>query len=571
MTIREELIEYSKDCISGKITSGEKHIWACKRYLKDLKSDFEYYWNEEEATKIIKWFEYLRHSKGVLAGQPIRLTTWQKFNLCQIYGWRNKSDHKKRFRMSFIEVARKQAKSQMQAGVLLYEMSVQSTKNTEIYETYCAGTKREQSKIIFNECRNLLSGSPLAPKFKLKNTEIIHIKTGSFLKPLSKEDGKKGDGTNPAVLVLDEYHQHATTEFYDLGLGANTKEPLLMIITTAGVDLNVPCYQQEYKYCSNILNPASDIENDNYFIDICEIDKNDDISNRKNWLKANPLRMTYPEGIAQLESAYKIAEQVPEKMVAFKTKCLNVWMQAKEQGYMDMEKWKKCQVKELPYCVLNRPVYVGFDMSAKIDLTSVSFIIPIIDEGKAKYIVFSHSFIPNREKLMERKAVDKVPYDVWEELGFLTVTNTPIVDQEAVMKYVIETCEINNWEIKHLCFDPANASKLMMDLEIQGYEVTEVFQSHKSLNESTQGFREQVYSGNVYYLYNPLLNYAMGNAVIKQNNGLIKIDKDATAKRIDPIDAILCAYKLSMYHEFEFDITKYANDDYLNKLYGGGE
>lgn len=571
MTIREELIEYSKDCISGKITSGEKHIWACKRYLKDLKSDFEYYWNEEEATKIVKWFEYLRHSKGVLAGQPIRLTTWQKFNLCQIYGWRNKSDHKKRFRMSFIEVARKQAKSQMQAGVLLYEMSVQSTKNTEIYETYCAGTKREQSKIIFNECRNLLSGSPLALKFKLKNTEIIHIKTGSFLKPLSKEDGKKGDGTNPAVLVLDEYHQHATTEFYDLGLGANTKEPLLMIITTAGVDLNVPCYQQEYKYCSNILNPASDIENDNYFIDICEIDKNDDISNRKNWLKANPLRMTYQEGIAQLESAYKIAEQVPEKMVAFKTKCLNLWVQAKEFGYMDMEKWKKCQVKELPYCVLNRPVYVGFDMSAKIDLTSVSFIIPIIDEGKAKYIVFSHSFIPNREKLMERKAVDKVPYDVWEELGFLTVTNTPIVDQEAVMKYVIETCEKNNWEIKHLCFDPANASKLMMDLEIQGYEVTEVFQSHKSLNESTQGFREQVYSGNVYYLYNPLLNYAMGNAVIKQNNGLIKIDKDATAKRIDPIDAILCAYKLSMYHEFEFDITKYANEDYLNQLYGGGE
>lgn len=571
MTIREELIEYSKDCISGKITSGEKHIWACKRYLEDLKSDFEFYWNEEEATKIVKWFEYLRHSKGVLAGQPIKLTTWQKFNLCQIYGWRNKSDHKKRFRMSFIEVARKQAKSQMQAGVLLYEMSVQSTKNTEIYETYCAGTKREQSKIIFNECRNLLSGSPLAPKFKLKNTEIIHIKTGSFLKPLSKEDGKKGDGTNPAVLVLDEYHQHATTEFYDLGLGANTKEPLLMIITTAGVDLNVPCYQQEYKYCSNILNPASDIENDNYFIDICEIDKNDDISNRKNWLKANPLRMTYQEGIAQLESAYKIAEQVPEKMVAFKTKCLNLWVQAKEFGYMDMEKWKKCQVKELPYCVLNRPVYVGFDMSAKIDLTSVSFIIPIIDEGKAKYIVFSHSFIPNREKLMERKAVDKVPYDVWEELGFLTVTNTPIVDQEAVMKYVIETCEKNNWEIKHLCFDPANASKLMMDLEIQGYEVTEVFQSHKSLNESTQGFREQVYSGNVYYLYNPLLNYAMGNAVIKQNNGLIKIDKDATAKRIDPIDAILCAYKLSMYHEFEFDITKYANEDYLNQLYGGGE
>ncbi|WP_255492177.1 terminase TerL endonuclease subunit [Cetobacterium sp. 2A] len=103
-----------------------------------------------------------------------------------------------------------------------------------------------------------------------------------------------------------------------------------------------------------------------------------------------------------------------------------------------MEKWKKCQVKELPYEIRNRAVYVGFDMSAKIDLTSVSFILPIMDDGIAKYIIFSHSFIPNRDKLMERKLVDKVPYDTWEELGFLTITNTPIVDQEQVMQYVIK-------------------------------------------------------------------------------------------------------------------------------------
>ena len=90
----------------------------------------------------------------------------------------------------------------------------------------------------------------------------------------------------------------------------------------------------------------------------------------------------------------------------------------------------------------------------------------------------------------------------------------------------------------------------MMDLSDEGYDVEEVFQSHKSLNESTQGFREQVYCGNILYLYNPVLNYAMSNAVIRRNNGLIKIDKDAAKKRIDPVDAVLCAYKLAMYHEF---------------------
>lgn len=126
MLIKDELIRYAENCISGEILSGKKHIWACKRFLKDItRKDWEYIWNEEEAEKIVKWFSYLRHSKGELAGQPIILTVWQKFCLCQIYAWRDKKTGKKRFKTSFIEVARKQAKSQMQAGVLLYEMSVQ--------------------------------------------------------------------------------------------------------------------------------------------------------------------------------------------------------------------------------------------------------------------------------------------------------------------------------------------------------------------------------------------------------------------------------------------------------------
>ena len=572
MTIKDELIKYAKDCISGEIISCQKHIWACKRFLEDIKkNDKEYYWNETEAAKIVKWFAYLRHSKGILAGQPINLTTWQKFFLCQIYGWRHKETGKKRFKKSFIEVARKQAKSQMQAGVLLYEISVQATANREIYETYCAGTKREQSKLIFDECRNMLKGSDLAAKFKITKTEIVHIKTGSFLKPLSKEDGRKGDGTNPAVLVLDEYHQHQTTEFYDLALGGNSKESMLMIITTAGIDLNVPCYTQEYQYCSNLLNPAVDLENEEYFADICEIDKDDDIDNIENWKKANPLRMTYQEGIDKLVSDYKIAKEIPEKLIAFKTKCLNLWVQAVDCGYMDMEKWKACERKELPFEVRGRQVYVGFDMSSKIDLTSVSFIIPVSYNGGIVYAVYSHSFIPNRDKLMERMRTDKMPYDSWVERGFITVTDTPIVDQEQVINYVINTCKENDWEINTLCFDPANASKIMLDLSDRGYEVAEVYQSHKSLNESTAGFREQVYLGNIYYLKNPVLTYAMGNAVIRTSNGLIKIDKDATTKRIDPVDAVLGGFKLAMYHEFEFDINAHITDDLIERMYGGGE
>lgn len=575
----ENIKKYAKNCISGEIISCKKHKWACERFLKDAEQfennpDYPFYWSEESAQNIVDWFALLRHSKGVLAGQPIILTDWQKFRICQLYGWRRKKNGYRRFKKSFTEVARKNAKSQEEAGIALYEISVTATKNNEVCEEYTAGVKRDQSKIVFNEAELMLRGSPLRQKFDIKRDEIKHAKTGSFIKALSKEDGKSGDGTNPAGLIIDEYHQHPTTEFYDLGLGSNTKEPLLMIITTAGVDLTYPCYVTEYTYCSKVLDPNVDVENEEYLIDICEMDEEDyrnldNLENEELWKKANPIRMTYDEGIDKIRGEYKIDKEIPEHMTAFLTKCLNVWVQAQENGYMDMAKWKACQVDKLPVDTKGMSVYVGFDMSAKIDLTSVAFILPFKSEEKdaegekiIKYIVYSHSFIPNREKLTERKRKDKADYDAWERMNLLTVTDTPIVDQNAVMKYVKDTCKEHEWNIECLCFDPANAAKLMMDLSDEGYEVEEVYQSHKSLNESTQGFREQVYSGNIIYTYNPLLNFAMSNAVIRKNQGLIKIDKDATTQRIDPVDAILCAYKLALYHEFTQSFLK-SIDEYL--------
>ena len=111
MSIREELLLYTEDCVNDRISSGKKHKWACLRFIEDckketarntLKDPWPYYWNEEEAEAIIDWFALLRHSKGDLAGQPITLTLWQKFNLCQLYGWRELKTGYKRFTQSSV-------------------------------------------------------------------------------------------------------------------------------------------------------------------------------------------------------------------------------------------------------------------------------------------------------------------------------------------------------------------------------------------------------------------------------------------------------------------------------------
>lgn len=207
MSHLEDIKQYARSCLADEIPSGQKHKWACQRFLDDLDkigtADFPYIWSEDNADKIIKWFSLLKHSKGALAGEPIELNNWQKFRACQVYGWIHRETGKRRFRKSFTEVGRKNGKSQMESGEALYEIAIQATKNMETYEVYTAGTKRDQSKIVFSECNLMTKGSILRSKFNFKRDEIVHIKTGSFIKPLSKEDGKTGDGTNPACLILD--------------------------------------------------------------------------------------------------------------------------------------------------------------------------------------------------------------------------------------------------------------------------------------------------------------------------------------------------------------------------------
>lgn len=348
-----------------------------------------------------------------------------------------------------------------------------------------------------------------------------------------------------------------------------------MTITTAGKSLNVPCYTVEYNYCKKILNPSIDVENDEYLIDILELDKEDykdikNIANERLWHKANPVRCTYQAGVDKIRSEYVIAKEQPEQMPSFLTKCLDVWVQAKKDSYMDMSKWKDCQCDEYPIDVRNRPVYVGVDLSKKHDLTSVAFVLPYESSEKGAngkpivhYIVLHHSFIPTREKLHEHMAKEKQPYDVWEDMGFITVTDTPIVDQTAVVLYVLDVCKKYNWTIETFAFDPSGASKVMMDLSAEGYTVEEVWQSARSLNDSTVGFRDAVEAGHVHYLYDPLLNYSMSNAVLRRQQGMVKIDKEVNNDKIDPVDAVLCGYKLAMYHVFEKSIVS-GIDAWLN-------
>ncbi|MGN4897818.1 terminase large subunit [Bacillus cereus group sp. MYBK14-3] len=538
------IYQYAIDIVDKKLPACKKHIRACELFLRDLNciqdDKFEYYFDIEELYRFYKWSSMFKHTKGVLAGKKIELVDFQLFVVANIFCWKRKDNDRRKIKKVYIQLARKNAKSQLLAIICSYECFL----SKEQQEVYIAGWGRDQSSLVYNEVLSQIAVvDMLKGKFTDSYGKITHIKSGSIIKPLSKEARKTGDGTNPGVSVIDEYHAHDTSEIYDVLISGMVARPegLMVVITTAGFDLSKPCFT-EYQYVSKILDPNLPVENEEYFVMICELDEGDDIKDERNWVKANPIVANYEEGLKFLRSELQIALDVPEKMRNFLTKNMNIWVDMKDSGYMDMSKWNDCgddnlQLKDFE----GHEAILGIDLSAKIDLTSLGIII------KAdKYNVFSHSFMPE-DSMREKVKKDKVRYDLWHEQEYITTTPGSVVDYNFIKTYIKNLEEEYGIIVKEICYDPWNASQFAQDLESEGYMMIEIRQGIGTLGEPTKNFREEVYSKNVVHDKNPVLDWAIGNAITKEDhNGNIMLDKAKSIERIDPIASLINAHVRAM-------------------------
>lgn len=561
MSLLEELIQYSQDVIDGKIIACLKHKWACMRFLRDLDKqgtgDFPWVLEEERGERYLDWMRLFKHRKGPLAGKQKEPVAYEKFVYGNIYGWVHKDTKLRRFRRSYEQLARKNAKSQDKGIQALYEASAFGEASAEVY---VAATKKEQTRFVWGEASWLYQNSELlkdkfTTKFDQELMQVIikHKKSGSFISRLSKDDKKSGDGANPQFMVLDEYHLHETTEYYDLGTsGMKTRQqPLLSIITTAGFELNNPCYRVEYDYVSKILDPNNPIENDRYFVMICEVDLDengepiDDLRSEAARLKSNPIIGDTEVGKESIEIDLNEALDKPEKMRDVLTKTFNIWVNQRSAGYMNMEKWKACgATKDRPFPdVTGLTVFPGLDLSATLDLTSVGFDIPLGDEN---YAVMSHSFMPE-ETLMAKRKTDKVPYDLWVKQGWITATPGAEVDYRFVLDYIIQQFEKYKWPKGEACFDKALATWLEHELAERDFTPVEIGQWYNQLSEPTKDLRAKIYNKKVIHDNNPVLTWAMSNAVVRKGpSENIMLDKSKAVQRIDPVAALINAHARAM-------------------------
>lgn len=550
MQYLDRVTQYCYDVLDGKIIAGKDVELACKRHLDDLEKSklapYKYRFDLDKSLDIINFAETLIIAEGEEQTQ-VTLYPFQAFILGSLNGWVTKEGGYRRFRTSYIQIGRQNGKSFLNGILAAYYGNFDNYKYGQIY---CVATKKDQAKIVFNEVVKFIEAdSDLAELFKVKDYEsTIECKlTNSTIKALSK-DTKSIDGFRPLLGIVDEYHAHPTNQMYKLLEGGikKMKQALISIITTAGFDLNTPCYKQ-YEYCKGILEGI--YTNDTQFVFITQMNEDDDIWDPKNWIKANPTLQYDP---IALENMIPISHQVREMggddLRDFLTKQLNIWVQFTDDQYIKLDDWKKGA------CDLTLEDFRGYECKGGLDLSSggdlTSFTLEFIFEkdGVKKYFIHSHSFIP-KNRVMEHIKTDKAPYDMWIKEGLLTVTETNDgikTDYKFILKELRRLIETYDLKITQIGYDPHNADTFLTDLEDICPDCVEIYQSHKYLNDATEDFRLEVQAGNILYnRKNELLTWSIVNAKTVSNGfGEIKIDKDKRQKRIDPVDSAIDAHKL---------------------------
>lgn len=556
--------QYAIEAVTGKRVVGETERLACRRHLNDLaragqlpahakikvkvKRDVNFQWrfDEAKADRIIKFCGYMRHVEGFFAGQPIELIPAHKFDLGSIFGWVDKKTGMRRFKKAYMQVGKKNAKTTLLAIVDNYMMVGDGEESPRVY---CAAVDREQARLLYEASKAMAEHSPdLSKRLDIRDYKITHRNRGGVMKALSRDTRNK-EGLNPSCVVIDEFHQHLTSEIYDMISSAKGQraQPLIVIITTAGMDTESPCYK-EYQYCKDILTGkiSGDQASDRYFVMIRELDPGDDEHDPKNWVKANPLRVSIPESLTELHEQHDEAfsSQDPAKVRTFRVKNLNIWVHGNEDTYMGeyMSKWDQLAVPREAFweLVKGKPCNVGSDLSKKIDLTADGHVF-VLDDGRIA--VTARGFMPE-DGVKRHEKTDHIPYRDWCKDGWLTITEGNVTDYGRVMEHIQEIEKDKNVSVAELCNDPWNATHFGNEAQALGYTVVEIRQTMSNLSEATKLFREMAAQGRIVHDGSPLLKWCVGNAmqiVDTKENIMLSKKKAGDTRRIDLLAALINA------------------------------
>ena len=530
--------QYIADVLSGKQIACHWVQAACQRHVDDLRdgSARGLRFDEDAAEHVLKFFTILKHSKGEWAGQPIVLEPWQQFMLWVLFGWR-RADGTRRFRTAYIEVARKNGKSTLGAGIGLYLLAADGEPGAEIYS---AATKRDQARITHLEAVRMVRASPMLKRRIRTFRDNLNIEgTASKFEPLGA-DADTTDGLNIHGAIVDEIHAHKNREMWDrldTATGAR-RQPLMFGITTAGYDRQSLCWTLN-EYSKKVLEGV--IQDDTFFGLIYTLDDGDDWQDEATWVKANP-NLNISKKIDDLRRKCQRATEMPSAQNSFLRLELNIWTQS-ETKWMPIEHWRQCGLPIDYSALAGRKCYAGLDLSSTLDLTAFVLVFPPAAEEDV-YLVQSRFWIPE-ENLQKRVHDDRVPYDVWLRGGFLNATPGNVIDYDFIFTQI--EADAKMYKIEEVAFDRWGAARVVQVLQAKGLTCVEFGQGYASMSPPMKELERLVMSHKIAHGNNPVMNWMADNVVAGMDPaGNIKPDKEKSREKIDGIVGLLMGLDRAM-------------------------
>ncbi|MDW4281925.1 terminase large subunit [Staphylococcus saprophyticus] len=552
--IKDHVTDYATKVVNGEILASDKNIKACQRHLDDLNnSNLGYHFDVNKANHVIQFLEMLPDPK---TGEQMKLAKFQKFIAGSLYGWINDEGYR-RFTKAYLSMSRKNGKTLIIAGLSLYELIMGDDPINERLVGLSANS-REQATIAYDmTMAQIQSLRAISPKIKgmskitESKKEVLNTVDRSKIKAVSN-DASNLEGYQFSYAIIDEYHEAKNKNMYEtLRRGQVLLDnPTLIIISTAGKNMTGPMYE-EYIYIDKILDDVTN--NENYFVYCAEQDNEEEIHDQETWIKSNPLfeipalkktlaKNIQPEVTAALDSG--------SGLNGILIKNFNMWRAASEEAYLEFTDWKK---NETEFDITNTKTYIGLDLSRAEDLTAVSFI--HLDEKNREYYVTSHSFVGTKGGLQSKIERDMIDYQFMSEQGYCTITDlqSGIINPTQVLDYIESYIAKHNLDIQAVCYDPYAIHSYLPGIEQRNwrYELIEIRQGQQTLSNPNIDFRLKVINEEIKHHKNPLLDMAVKNAIAKNVNDAIMIEKKLNREKIDPLMATIFAYVIASEHVWE--------------------
>lgn len=492
-------------------------------------------YDREKADRAVNFIKSLKHSKGRWYGHSFNLMPWQEKIIRDIFGTVNKNGTRQ-YRTVYIEVPRKNGKTELAAAIALYLLFADRESGAEIYS---AAGDRDQASLVYNAAQSMVMQSPaLLRRCKIVDSQkrIVYYKTQSFYRVISAEHTTK-HGFNAHGIIFDELHIQPNRDLWDTlttSVGSRT-QPLMVAITTAGYDRNSICWEI-HDYALKVLSKI--IDDPTFYPVIYAADENDDWEDEKVWFKANPALGIF-RSLEEMRALCRKAKEIPALQNTFKRLYLDIWT-TQETRWMDIKKWDATAGMVIEDKLLGKECFGGLDLSSTTDITA--FVLVFWADGILK--VLPYFFIPE-DSIQERVKKDGVPYDVWVKQGFIYATPGNVIDYKFIEDKIDQLAR--RFVIKEIAFDPWNATMLTQRLTDNGMRMVEVRQGFASLSPPTKQLEALILQKKLNHGGNPVLRWMFDNVMVKQDaSGNIKPDKEKSKEKIDGIVALIMAVDRAM-------------------------